>query len=60
MLVGLSCTLTSGGAHDDWNNGYGNLLTAAYAAGTTGWQSFAQSCGQSNAAVLTAYAVCLQ
>ena len=60
VLVGLTCTLTGGGAHDDWNNGYGNLLTAIYPAGTTNWQSFAGFYGQSNPAVLTAYAVCLQ
>lgn len=57
--AGLNCTLTGGGANDNWGNGYGNLLTAIYPAGNTGWQSLAGYYGQANAATLTAYLVCL-
>lgn len=59
VYAGLTCTLTGGGANDNWNNGYGNLLSGIYPAGNTGWQSFGGSYGTANAAVLTAYLVCL-
>lgn len=60
---GVNCTMTGGGAHDNWGSAaggdWGNLLTAIYPAGTTGWLAFAQSSGVDDAAVLTAYVVCL-
>lgn len=59
VLPGINCTMTGGGAYDNWGNGYGNMLTAIYPIGTGGWQAFAQSYGQDNPAVLTAYVVCL-
>jgi hypothetical protein len=57
--AGLNCTLTGGGANDNWGNGYGNMLTAIYPAGNTGWQALGGYYGQANAATLTAYLVCL-
>ncbi|MDO8267419.1 MAG: hypothetical protein Q7T32_06255 [Moraxellaceae bacterium] len=59
VLPGINCTMTGGGAYDNWGNAYGNLLTAIYPIGTGAWQAFAQSYGQDNPSVLTAYAVCL-
>lgn len=59
VLPGINCTMTGGGAYDNWGNGYGNLLTAIYPIGTTSWQAFAQSYGQDNPSVLTPYVVCL-
>lgn len=59
VLPGINCTLTGGGAYDNWGSGWGNLLTAIYPLGTTAWQAFAQSSGQDSPATMTAYAVCL-
>lgn len=58
VLPGTNCTMTGGGAYDNWA-GYGNLLTAIFPIGTGGWQAFAQSYGQDSPSVLTAYVVCL-
>lgn len=59
VLPGVNCTLTGGGAYDNWGSGWGNLLTAIYPLGTTAWEAFAQSSGPDSPSVLTAYAVCL-
>ncbi|MFZ5722585.1 MAG: hypothetical protein ACOY33_02875 [Pseudomonadota bacterium] len=59
VLPGVNCVLTGGGAHDDWGNGWGNLLTAIFPLGNGGWQSFGQSYGPESPATLKAYAVCL-
>ena len=56
---GMNCTLTGGGANDDWGNGFGNLLSAIYPAGTGGWQAVGGWYASENAAVMTAYALCL-
>lgn len=59
VLPGVNCTLTGGGANDNWGNGWGNLLTASYPVGTSGWQAFGQSSGPDSAAVMTPYVICL-
>lgn len=59
VLPGVNCTLTGGGANDNWGAGWGNLLTAIYPLGTSGWEALGQSSGPESASVLTAYSVCL-
>jgi len=59
VYPGVNCVLTGGGANDNWGNGYGNMLTATYPAGTGGWEGIGGWYGSQNAAIMTAYAVCL-